>query len=509
MGGKRIETLKKQHSKPHLTPHLHLLPNIYAHPSSTSCTFIYKCNQQVSNINQYATMAELALPETFLGEEATTEQRWRALHHNVQAYYQRIAQTEESSKVGSLGDIVWTSKRLATASESSLQDVHVIDEILSWYRSQSPLQGAVWWYLHAKAPLKLEAHLLARGFFPDGNPLWMWCNLRALPKSPPADSKFTIRLATDEDYLVSDDESDVITQALCEVIPRRVFHVVACRGIDRLGRCILNVTTGELGTAHLFDMRVVPEERRQGVGAALVQAACELARKMGCNQMTLNATEMGERLYRRFGFQSMGRGRTWFLKPSVLAEAPPSTQQMNFLEAVGLGEIKALIAMRESLTRDQLQDATSNGLTPFEIAVRCQQPGSASWLFDQGVIPHVISAWDLGWKDRVPTLLTKHPDLVKQESGRRMATPLHIAIERNDLELAKVLLAVPNDLDAKDAEFRETPLGWAHRFQRKEMFSLLEPYTDINDPSSDRAAFESILGNEQIRSDLISMKTEA
>ena len=465
--------------------------------------------QQVSDINQYATMTEIAHPESFLGVEATTEQRWQALHHNVQAYYQRIAQAGEGSQFGSLGNLVWTSNRFAIASESSLQDVLVIDEILSWYRSQSPLQGAAWWYLHAEAPLKLEAHLSARGFFPGGDPLWMWCDLRALPKSPLEDSKFTIRLATDEDYLVSDEDSDVVTQALCEVIPRRVFHVVACRGIDRLGRCILNVTTGELGTAHLFNMRVVPKERRKGVGAALVQAACEMARNMGCNQMTLNATEMGERLYRRFGFQSMGRGRIWFLKPSVLAESCPSTQQVKFLEAVGLGDVEALIAMRESLTRDQLQDATSNGLTPFEIAVQCQQLGSASWLVDQGVIPHVVAAWDLGWKDQVPTLIAKHPELVKLESGRRMATPLHTAIERNDFELARVLLTVPNDLDAKDTEFRETPLGWAHRLQRKEMLALLEPYTDINDPSSDRAVLERILGKEQIRSDLISMKTEA
>lgn len=102
--------------------------------------------------------------------------------------------------------------------------------------------------------------------------------------------------------------------------------------------------------------------------------------------------------------------------------------------------------MRESLTHDQSQNPTLNELTPFEIAVRCQQLRSVSWLVNQGVVPDIISLWDLSWKDRVSTLISEHPDLVKRESGKFTATPLHIAIERDDIELTKLLLTVPNDL---------------------------------------------------------------
>ena len=138
-----------------------------------------------------------------------------------------------------------------------------------------------------------------------------------------------------------------------------------------------------------------------------------------------------------------------------------------------------------------------NELTPLEIAIRCQQPGSASWLTNQGVFPDIISQWDLGWKTKVPALLTEHLELIKHESGRWTATPLHPAIERNDAELAKLLLTVPNDLDANDAVFRSTPLPWAHHFQREELISLLEGHTRTSSQSSVRF-WRAILGTDQI-----------
>lgn len=449
-------------------------------------------------------MAE-SLPERFLAEEVTLEQRWRALHQNTQAYYLRTAQAGTGSHIRTSGNLVWTSNHFCIPSEKSLQDDHVVDEILTWYRSQRPLQGAVWWYLHPGTPLKLGARLFARGVCPNWDPIWMWCDLRQLQKSPLTDPKFTIRTATAEDYLVSDEENNGTVQAISTVVPRRVFHLLAFRESVRLGQCILNLTTGEFGVGALFNLWVVTKERRQGIGAALVQAACELAREMGCNHVTLNATHMGEPVYRRVGFQSMGHGHTWYLNASVVEQPAPTSQQIKFLEAIGLSDIEALDNLRESLKHDQLQNATLNELTPFEIAVRCQQPASASWLLGQGVIPDIISLWDLGWKDRVPALLIKHPELVMRESGRWTATPLHTAIERNDIELAKLLLTVPNDLDAKDAVFRSTPFGWAQHFGRKEILALLKAHTNTDSLS---ALLESILGKEQIRSDLNSMKTE-
>jgi predicted N-acetyltransferase YhbS len=338
---------------------------------------------------------------------------------------------------------------------------------------------------------------------------WMCCDLGKVQPSPLMDHNFTIRVATAEDYLASADGEDEVAQALSTVVPRRVFHLIACRGDARLGKCILNISTGELGIGILFDMIVIGNERRKGVGKALVRAACEMAINMGCRLVMLNATEMGESVYRRAGFRSMGLTYTWDLNTNVLADNAPSDLQVKFLEAVGLGDVEALQSMSESLESGQLHDPTLNGLTPFEIAAQCQQPKSATWLLDQGVVPDIISVWDLGWKDRGSSLLAKHPEIVQREISPFAETPLHVAVERNDLDLAKLLLTVPNNMDAKDSRFRSTPVGWARHLNRPEMLSLLEKHTDTQSPASIHDALESILGKEQIREVLVNMANEA
>jgi GNAT superfamily N-acetyltransferase len=89
-----------------------------------------------------------------------------------------------------------------------------------------------------------------------------------------------------------------------------VWKVSAFKGTKWLGGCLLNITTGEYGVGGLFDMYVHQEERKQGIGTALAHDTCELAEKLGCHYVVLNATEEGEPVYRRAGFISMGKGHT-------------------------------------------------------------------------------------------------------------------------------------------------------------------------------------------------------
>jgi len=198
-------------------------------------------------------MAE-PLGESFLGSKATTAQRWQAIHQNAEAYYQRCGQAGTTSHIGTLGTLVWTSGHLCVPSEASLEAGHAIDEILSWYRSQRPLQGAIWWYIGNPRLSKLNARLLARGLGLNWSGNWMQCDLRERRESIATASDFTIRLPTTEDYLASAENGDFEAQNLSKENPRRVFHFVAFRGIKRLGKCVVNITTGDLGVAVLFDM---------------------------------------------------------------------------------------------------------------------------------------------------------------------------------------------------------------------------------------------------------------
>jgi GNAT superfamily N-acetyltransferase len=58
----------------------------------------------------------------------------------------------------------------------------------------------------------------------------------------------------------------------------------------------------------LFDVFVPERYRRRGIGAALTRAAS------AGDTVVLNATGEGELLYRSLGFESLGHGRTWWLR---------------------------------------------------------------------------------------------------------------------------------------------------------------------------------------------------
>src|SRR5277367_3362860 len=110
------------------------------------------------------------LPEEFLAENATLEQRWKSLGLNVQAWYKRLSLAKEQSDIGCVGELLWTYNQVTIPSEESLQDDQQIDDILNWYRDRCHLNranGAIFWYLHETPPVELGARLFARGVGPN------------------------------------------------------------------------------------------------------------------------------------------------------------------------------------------------------------------------------------------------------------------------------------------------------------------------------------------------------
>ncbi len=68
----------------------------------------------------------------------------------------------------------------------------------------------------------------------------------------------------------------------------------------------------ERAIAGLFGVHVDPAHRRQGLGTQLTHMAIGIAAREGRGHLVLNATGEGELLYRSLGFESLGRGRTWY-----------------------------------------------------------------------------------------------------------------------------------------------------------------------------------------------------
>lgn len=83
---------------------------------------------------------------------------------------------------------------------------------------------------------------------------------------------------------------------------------------ETVGRGQLHVCDGD-GTliGGIYDMVVEPAHQRRGIGTALTVAASARAGDLGCRTVLLNATAMGEPVYRRAGFVALGQqGQTWW-----------------------------------------------------------------------------------------------------------------------------------------------------------------------------------------------------
>jgi ankyrin repeat protein len=224
--------------------------------------------------------------------------------------------------------------------------------------------------------------------------------------------------------------------------------------------------------AGIYGVGVVPGARNRGIGKAVTAAACRHAQSLGCRHALLNAT--GERMYRQLGFERIGYGSTWWLNVERLNAHPPSPARVALAEAIGRGDLGALAALAESAWDEPLDAPLANRMTLLELAAHARQPAAAEWLVGQGATLELLPAWDLGWRERVAQMLAAHPELANRRSGELQGTPLHAAVERDDRELARILLIARPDLEIRDGRYGGTALDWARHLQRPDLVELIE-----------------------------------
>jgi ribosomal protein S18 acetylase RimI-like enzyme len=189
----------------------------------------------------------------------------------------------------------------------------LLPQFLSAARRRS--REASCWSLLPTEPQELGDELAAAGFREGWQAHWMAVEIGSTPVPYPKGVEIGLASADWEptDLPWDDARMTDLRRALARARPRRVWHLGAWRQGVAVGHAVVNVTTGRLGVAGVYDMGVAPHERRRGIGRALTMAALQLGRAQGCAAATLNATQEGELLYRALGFRSVGIAQTWWL----------------------------------------------------------------------------------------------------------------------------------------------------------------------------------------------------
>lgn len=355
-----------------------------------------------------------------------------------------------------------------------------LDTILADCYARRPLRQVACWSLLPTQPPDLGVRLLARGFEWGWQPHWMWLDCEQMRTDHPMPEGLQVALVTAEtlwnarDLPYDSPTSMAFLRAASQEHPRRLWHFAAWLDGVLVGQSVLFVTTGDQAAAGIYNCGVASAVRNRGVGKAVVLAACRQAQALGYPGALLNATPLGEPVYRRLGFESIGYGQTWWLHRRVLDAAPPSAQAIALVEATGHGDLTRLDQMAAMLTPALLDAPLLNGMTLLEVAALLKQPAAAEWLVSHGAMLDVLTARTLGWGDRIPALLAANPELANRRSGPNGATPLHNAAWENDLELIAHLLAANADVTLQDRTFHATAAGWARHNGHVEAARLIE-----------------------------------
>jgi hypothetical protein len=189
-------------------------------------------------------------------------------------------------------------------------------------------------------------------------------------------------------------------------------------------------------------------------------------------------TRSAASLYSRFNFKEVGRINYCSLTKTALSAKQLSALQRRLVVATFLGGLSELESTAQA---DLHRLVTPGGVSLMQVAAVRRQLDVGEWLLAQGARLDLLSAWDLGWGDRMPELARRDPRILNQKSSG--LTPLHQAVLRrdtmvdDDLSLIEALLAVGTDPTIEDDDHNATPIGWATAFSDAEAERLLTKWS--------------------------------
>lgn len=354
-----------------------------------------------------------------------------------------------------------------------------IDRALTWLGGTGSGDVLIW---SARPDGSRDRQLLARGAADSFAPHWMQRDLQRPVPSAVLPSRIDLSLATSADlpdvlatrsipYVEEEQIRQILAMASSPSEQADILVVVAresavLRRSRIIGLAIVNITgQGRDRNAGLYNLGVHPDARQRGVGTALTLHALAASRECGAVRMGLNATPDGERIYRKLGFRSLGFGQTWLMPAARLRHRPDAALVIQ-AEALAQGQLAALDPAIATI------GLMPSGETPIVFAARFGQRESVRWLLEQGAPPDIVPLWMVGLRAEAKRLMANGRAL-NRTAGQRGTTPLHDAIERDDIELARHLIAAGADTTVRDRQYHGTPTDWARTLNRTAIVELL------------------------------------
>ena len=195
----------------------------------------------------------------------------------------------------------------------------------------------LWWIAPNTQPDDLGSRLERLGFILDADAPGMAVDLNQVNENLPLVSGLTIERAADE---ISRRRWSRTLALGFEAPPSRhnFFEEHWSCLLERAGPQAVLAYTGLLegravatsllflggGVAGIYSVSTVPEARRKGIGAWMTLHPLLHARSLGYRVGILQASPMGENLYRSLGFEEYCRVRSYLWAPPVsLTEGPP------------------------------------------------------------------------------------------------------------------------------------------------------------------------------------------
>lgn len=355
-----------------------------------------------------------------------------------------------------------------------------IDEVIRRCLALGQPAEIGWWSLAPTAPPDLDVRLLARGFEQGWQPCWMGLDLAGLGEPPRLAEGVSIREVPpgtpppEGDLPYYDREAAAVFAWAHQRSSLPFCHIGAWCDGRLVGHVVAFFPREHREVAGIYSCGVAPDRRSRGIGSRLTWEACSTAAARGAKAVVLNATPMGEPVYRKLGFAGFGHGRTWWMHESAIRQAPVPARIVRAAEAVGRGDTAALEQAATRLRAGEAAAALPNGLTLLDLAYVFRRRQTARRLLDYGATPDIPVLWGFGWIQKAGAALARDPSLVDRRRPPHGATPLHQAAFDDDLAFARFLISHGADIGARDTSFQATPLQWAKHNNSAEVAAYLE-----------------------------------